>query len=158
MLYTDLPFFLAVGALGWGLSLATYRWFAGRYDWPMGQWHRTRPALPILIGGLAVLGGLLFALARGYSSVPGAPLAGWSIVGFGLLLYIVWMGLLRVASQVSLILAPAAVGLLMVSWFGGPDALEYHTVRSEVRELRQLLEESGALQTPRRDDSGTQRR
>jgi hypothetical protein len=158
MLYTDLPFFLAVAALGWGLALATYRWFALRYEWPMGNWHRNRPALPILIGILAVLGGLLFALARGYSNVPGAALAGWSIVGFGVLLYLIWIGFLRVASQVSLFLAPVAAGLLMVSWFGGPDALEYHTVRSELRELRQSLEESGAIQQPRRDDQGGIRR
>lgn len=157
MLYTDLPFFLAVAAFGWGLSLATYRWFAVRYDWPMGAWHRNRPGLPILIGILAFLGGALFALARGYSNVPGAAIAGWSIAGFGLLFALLWTGFLRVASQASLLLAPAAAGLLMVSWFGGPDALEYHTVRSEVRELRQLLEESGAIVAPRRDGTSTQR-
>jgi hypothetical protein len=158
MPYTDLPFFLAVAALGWGLSLATYRWFATRYEWPMGQWHANRPALPILIGILAIIGALLFALARGYSNVPGAAWAGWSIVGFGVLLYFIWTGFLRVASQVSLFLAPAAAALLLVSWFGGPDALEYHTVRSEVRELREALESSGAIQSPRRDDQTTPRR
>jgi hypothetical protein len=153
MLYTDLPFFLAVGAFGWGLSLATYRWFASRYDWPMGHWHRNRPALPILIGILAMAGGLLFALARGFSGVPGAPIAGWSIVGFGFLLSLIWIGFFRVASQVSLVLAPVAASLLVVSWFGGPDALEYSTVRSEVKELRQMLEDSGAISQPRRDES-----
>jgi hypothetical protein len=158
MPYTDLPFFLAVAALGWGLSLATYRAFAMRYEWPMGHWHRNRPALPILIGILAIGGALLFAVARGYSNVPGAAWAGWSIVGFGLLLYLIWTGFLRVASQVSLILAPAAAVLLMVSWFGGPDALEYHTVRSELRELRDSLESSGAIQPARRDDQSTPRR
>ncbi len=152
MVYTDLPFILAVAAFGWGLSLATYRWFATRYDWPMGNWHTNRPALPVLIGVLAVLGAILFALARGYSNVPGAAIAGWSIPGFGLLLFLVWTGFLRVASQISLVLAPAAVALLLVTWFGGPDALEYHTVRSELRELRQSLEDSGAITTLRRDD------
>jgi hypothetical protein len=92
MVYTDLPFILAVAAFGWGLSLATYRWFANRYDWPMGHWHTNRPALPLLIGVLAVLGAILFALARGYSNVPGAAIAGWSIPGFGLLLFLVWTG------------------------------------------------------------------
>jgi hypothetical protein len=153
MVYTDLPFFLAVAALGWGLSLATYRWFATRYDWPMGNWHKNRPALPILIGILAISGAILFALARGYSNVPGAAYAGWSIAGFGLLLFLVWTGFLRVASQVSLILAPVAATLLVVTWFGGPDALEYQTVRSEIRELRQSLEDSGAISQPRRDDA-----
>lgn len=153
MIYTDLPFFLAVIAIGLGLSLMTYRWFAHRYEWPMGSWHRNRPALPILIGLLAVVGASLFALARGLSSVPGAALAGWSIIGFGILLAVLWTGLLRVASQISLIVAPAAAALLMLSWFGGPDALEYHTVRSEVRELRQMLEESGAITAPRPNDA-----
>lgn len=148
-LYTDLPFFLAVAAFGFGLSLATYRMFAERYQWPMGTWHKNRPALPVLIGLIAFVCAALFAWARGLSNVPGAAWAGLSIVGFGLLLAIFWTGFLRVASQVSLILAPVAAVLLMVSWFAGPDALEYHTVRSEIRELRQMLEESGAIATPR---------
>ena len=156
MIYTDLPFFFAVAAIGLGLSLMTYRWFAMRYDWPMGTWHRNRPGLPILLGILAVLGGGLFALARGYSNVPGAWLAGWSILGFGILLAIIWTGFLRVASQVSLLAAPVAAGLLMITWFGGPDALEYHTVRSELRELRQALEESGAIVAPRAGDQQSQ--
>lgn len=156
MLYTDLPFFLAVGAVGWGLSLAFYRWFAVRYDWPMGTWHRNRPALPILIGVLATIAGLLFAAARASSGVPGAGLAGWSIVGFGVLLFLISIGIFRVASQLSLLLAPITAALLVVSWFGGPDALEYHTVRSEVRELRQMLEDSGAI-NPRRDEQPQRR-
>lgn len=158
MLYLDLAFYLAVGAIGWGLSLTTYRWVAGRYEWPMGQWHRNRPALPILIGLLTVIAAGLFTLARGYSNVPGAGVNAWVIAGFGVLLGIVWTGFLRVASQVSLVLAPVAAGLLMVWWIGGPDALEYHTVRSEIRELREALEESGVLSAPRRDESGAPRR
>ena len=43
---SDLPFVFAVLALGWGLSLATYRMFASRYEWPMGKWHADRPGLP----------------------------------------------------------------------------------------------------------------
>ncbi len=144
-LYADLPFYLAVAAFGLGLSLATYRMFATRYGWPMGEWHRNRPALPVLIGLLAFIFAVLFATARGLSNVPGAAYAGWSIALFGVLLAIVWTGFLRVASQVSLVAAPVAAVLLGLVWFGGPDALEYHTVRSEVRELRQLLEDSGAI-------------
>jgi hypothetical protein len=150
LVYTDVPFFLAVAAFGFGLSLATYRMFAARYDWPMGEWHKNRPALPVLIGLLAFIFAALFATARGMSNVPGAAFAGWSIGLFGLLLAIAWTGFLRVASQVSLFAAPVAAVLLGVAWFAGPDALEYHTVRSEVRELRQLLEESGAI----KDDRG----
>jgi lysylphosphatidylglycerol synthetase-like protein (DUF2156 family) len=158
MLYLDLAFYLAVGALGWGLSLATYRSVAARYDWPMGHWHRNRPALPILIGLAVLAAALLFTLARGYSNVPGA---GWNalvIVVCGVLLALLWTMVLRVASQVSLVLAPVAGALLMVWWIGGPDALEYQTVRSEIRDLREALEESGVLSAPRRDDSVAPRR
>ena len=157
MLYLDLAFYLAIATLGWGLSLMSYRWVAGRYDWPMGTWHRNRPALPILIGLLAVGAAILFTVARGYSNVPASGLNAWVIAGFGALLGLVWTSVLRVASQASLILAPAAAGLLMVWWIGGPDALEYHTVRSEIRELREALEDSGVL-TARREDGSSQRR
>ena len=39
----DVGFLLAVGAFGWGLSLASYRGLAVRRGWPMG----------VLAGGLA---------------------------------------------------------------------------------------------------------
>ena len=54
MPYADLPFVLAIAAIGFGLSLCTYRLFASHYQWPMGEWHESRPALPILIGLAAV--------------------------------------------------------------------------------------------------------
>jgi hypothetical protein len=146
--YVDLHFVLAVLALGLGLSLSTYRMFATRYSWPMGDWHRNLPGLPILIGFVAIILALLFALSRGYST----PVGGWAIVGFGILFAVLWTTLLRVGSQLSLLLAPAAAVLLGMVWVGGPDALHYQTVRSEVRELRQLLEDSGALPGARRDD------
>ncbi len=146
-IYADLPFFLAVAAFGWGLSLATYRGFAGRYGWPMGEWQTNKPALPILIGFLALLFATLFALARVWG---GYTFAGWSILLFGFLLAIIWTGLLRVGSQVTLFLAPAAACLLFVSWFGGNDALEYRTVRSEIRELRDQLRSQNVLPAPRR--------
>jgi hypothetical protein len=158
MLYLDLAFYLAVGAIGWGLSLATYRMIASRADWPMGQWHRNRPAIPILIGLVTLAAAVLFAIARGYSNVPGAGWNGVAIIGFGVLLGFFWTILLRVASQVSLFLGPLAAVLLMVWWIGGPDALEYHTVRSEIRDLREALEDSGVLSGQRRDDTGQPRR
>jgi hypothetical protein len=147
-LYADFPFFLAVAAFGWGLSLLTYRGFAGRYGWPMGEWHANKPALPMLIGFLALLLAVLFAFARFWG---GYSFAGWSIVGFGILFAIMWTGVLRVGSQVSLFLAPVAAGLLFVSWFGGNDALDYRTVRSEIRELRDQLKSQNILPAPRRN-------
>ena len=146
--YADFPFFLAVAAFGWGLSLATYSGFAGRYGWPMGEWHTNKPVLPILIGVLVLVFAALFALARVWA---GYTFAGWSILLFGFLLAMIWTGLFRVGSQVSLFLAPAAAGLLFVSWFGGADALEYRTVRSEIRELRDQLRSQNVLPTPRRN-------
>lgn len=148
MPFLDLLYFLAVAAIGLGLSLMTYRWFAMRYDWPMGTWHRNRPGLPILLGILSVLVGLFFAYGRTQHDL----VSGWSIVVVGVLLAILWTGILRVASQVSLIAAPAAAVILMVPVLGGPDALEYHTVRTEVRELRKALEENGAIALPRTGD------
>lgn len=142
----DLPFLFAILSLGWGLSLATYRMFANRFEWPMGQWHANRPGLPILMGLIGLLFALLFAAARGFD---GTAFGGWAVLAGGLLLAVLWTTLLRVASQISLILAPVASVLLVVSWLGGPDALEYRTVRSEVRELRQLLEDSGTIESSR---------
>ena len=146
-LYIDVPFILAVTAFGLGLSLATYRGFAARYEWPMGDWHANRPALPMLIGLLALVAAALFGLARASA---GYIVAGWSIVLFGFVLAILWTGLLRVGSQVSLFVAPAAAALLFVSWIGGPDALDYRTVRSEIRELRDQLRTQNVLPAPRR--------
>ena len=62
----DLGFVLAVVAFGWGLSLASYRWFAGHYGWPMGDWQAESPRLTILLGASAVVLAILYALARGY--------------------------------------------------------------------------------------------
>jgi hypothetical protein len=148
--YADFPFLLAVLALGFGLSLVTYRGFARRYGWPMGEWHTNKPALPILIGTIALLIGALYALARGWG---GYGFSGWMIAGLGILLAIVWTGILRVGSQVSLFLAPAAAALLFVSWFGGPDALDYRTVRSEIRELRDQLRAQNVIPRPRQNNN-----
>ncbi|MFM2421562.1 MAG: hypothetical protein RL291_92 [Pseudomonadota bacterium] len=162
MLSTDLPFFLAIGAFGWGLSLITYRWIASRYQWPMGHWHKTRPALPILIGLIAMAVSGVYAwqkIAAGYE--PGfrnadtAIITGWAIVVLGFVAGIFWTGLLRVASQISLFLAPAATALLFVAWFAGTDALRYQTVRQELREEMRTLRDQLGLQQPRVRPDGT---
>ena len=145
--YADLPYLLAVAAFGFGLSLTTYRFFATRYEWPMGDWHTNRPALPITIGVIALAIGAVYAWARGSS---GFFISGWSIVLFGTLLAILWTILLRVGSQMSLALAPVSTGLLLVAWLMGSDALEYRTVRSEIRELKAQLQQMNVLQPPRR--------
>lgn len=122
----DTLFLLAVGAFGWGLSLATYRMFARRNGWPMGSLQSDLPAVPVILGIISLLAGLLFAAARG------PELGGWVILLFGLLLAVFWTGFLRVGSQVSLFLAPIATALLLVGWLSdfdkvvrwttGPDA------------------------------------
>ena len=56
---------LAIGAVGWGLSLATDRLFARRVSWPMGALHVDLPAVPVVIGLFALLAGIGFAAARG---------------------------------------------------------------------------------------------
>jgi hypothetical protein len=113
-IYIDTPFYLAVAAFGWGLSLATYRVFAGRYGWPMGQWNSDYPILPSVLGWLSVVLATAFALARLRS---GYNLGGWAIPVLGFALAVAWTAILRVGSQVSLLIAPAATVLLFFSWF-----------------------------------------
>ena len=145
--YADLPYLLAVAAVGFGLSLMTYRFLARHYEWPMGEWHTNRPALPIFIGFIALALGLFFAWARGAA---GFFISGWSIPLFGILLAAAWTLVFRVASQVALALAPAATALLFVAWFMGTDALEYRTVRSEIRELKTQLQQMNLLPASKR--------
>jgi hypothetical protein len=109
----DVGFVLAIGALGWGLSLATYRFFATLYDWPMGDWHLKWPTLPIVIGGAAITLAILFAAARGYG---GHELSAWAIPVFGVAWAVFWTGFLRVGAQSALLLAPAAAVLLILRW------------------------------------------
>lgn len=110
----DTFFLFATGALGWGLSLATYRLFATRNNWPMGKLHAERPLVPVLIGAAALLTGLGFAAARG------TEFGGWLIMLLGVLLAVFWTGFLRVGSQVSLFLAPAAAIILILGFVGIP--------------------------------------
>jgi hypothetical protein len=114
----DFLFLLATAAFGWGLSLATYRFFAIRRGWPMGKLQTEAPAVPILIGLFGVMVAFLFAAARG------AAYGGWWILVFGLLWSLFWTGLLRVASQVALFLAPAATFLLIFSWAASGGAFQ----------------------------------
>lgn len=110
----DNLFLLAVAGLGWGLSLATYRLFALRHEWPMGALQIDFPAVPVLLGVFAVIIALFFAATRG------AETGGWVIVLFGILLAVFWTGFLRVGSQISLFLAPIATVLLIAGWLSLP--------------------------------------
>jgi len=105
----DWMYWLAVAAFAWGLSLATYRWFAIHNGWPMGEWQAHRPGLPIAIGVFSVLFAMLFGIARGGTSVYFLPLLG----AFGAL---VWTALTRVAAQSALLLAPISVIALLILW------------------------------------------
>ena len=80
----------------------------------MGALHMDFPAVPVLIGVVAIGCGLWVAFARGTGS------EGSVIVLFGFLLAVFWTGFLRVGSQVSLMLAPVATVLLVVTWLASP--------------------------------------
>jgi hypothetical protein len=115
VLLIDLGFILAVVAFGSGLSLATYRAFAGRLGWPMGAWHKQRPALPTLVGIVSVLLAAAYAMARGYG---GYVLSAAAIPVFGVAWAVFWTGFLRAGAQSALLLAPATAVLLVVRWLG----------------------------------------
>jgi len=111
----DLPALVAIAALGWGLSLCTYRYFARRNGWAMGSLHADLPAVPAIIGLFAIF------VALGFASWRGSPEGGWVVVLFGLLLAFFWTGFLRVGSQIALFLAPAATAVLIFLWLAiGP--------------------------------------
>lgn len=110
----DNLFLLAIGAFGWGLSLATYRLFARRNGWPMGALQADLPGIPILLGLAALLAAIAFATARGVEY------GGWVIVACGLLFAVFWTGFLRVGSQISLFLAPWAGFILLLGWLAEP--------------------------------------
>jgi hypothetical protein len=109
----DHLFLLAVAAIGWGLSLATYRELARYNGWPLGEAQSTAPVAMTIIGLASIAPGLVLAMVRG-------PLdGGVVIVIFGVALAVFWCGFLRVGAQSALLLAPiAAVGLL-IAW-GAP--------------------------------------
>jgi len=106
----DLQFFLAVGAIGWGLSLATYRPLALRAGWPLGTAQATLPAVTFALA-LACIGvGLALAIFRG------TPGGGFVIAVFGVALAVFWSGFLRVGAQTALLLAPVAALGLVTLW------------------------------------------
>ena len=110
----DLPFFAAALAFGWGLSLATYRIFAVRNDWPMGELHANKPLVPVLLGVFALAIAFLFAAFR--AATPATELGGWWILPAGLLWAFFWTGFMRVGSQASLFLALIATVILVFAW------------------------------------------
>ena len=120
----DLPFILAAVAFGFGLSLAIYRWLAEYNDWPMGHLQAQRPFVPVAIGFGCMLIALAFAAARG------TMLGGWGIVLLGLLWALFWLGFFRVASQLSLLLAPVSAALLLFAWFGTPSFFHADLLRT----------------------------
>ena len=106
----DAMFVLATASFALGLSLATYRWFAVHNGWPMGEWQAHRPGLPIALGLFCVLLSMLFATFRGGATALILPL-------LGILCALTWTSLMRVGSQSSLLLAPAALVSLLVMWY-----------------------------------------
>ena len=112
----DPMLWLAIAAFAWGLSLASYRWFAVHNGWPMGEWHAHRPGLPIAIGLFSVLFAMLFAVARGGPTLVALPL-------IGLALALAWTTILRVGSQLSLLLAPLSVVVLLVFWMSAASSV-----------------------------------
>jgi len=110
----DNLFLLAVASFGFGLSLATYRLFAKSNGWPMGALQADLPVIPVLIGLTGLLAGLVFATARGVDD------GGWFIIGFGLLLALIWTGFVRVGSQIGLFIVPIVTFLLLLGWLSVP--------------------------------------
>jgi hypothetical protein len=107
----DVGFILAVGALGWGLSLVTYRAFATQRRWPMGAWHTRVPQVPIAIGAVCMVLAVWAATRR---MGDGDGTSGWLILLFGLAWAVFWTGFLRVGAQSALLLAPLAALLLLL--------------------------------------------
>ena len=130
-------FFLATAAFGWGLSLATYRAVAARNGWPMGEPQAQHPFIVALLGIVTLVIAFLFAIYGHNSSV----VAGWSMIGLGLLFALFWTGFLRVASQTALFLAPIAAFLLLLGWASTDDlAADMKTISSRIIESEKRLQ------------------
>jgi len=106
----DLQFFLAVGAIGWGLSLAAYRPLARRAGWPLGTAQASLPAVTLSLALACIAVGLALAILRGTAG------GGFVIAVFGVALAVFWSGFLRVGAQTSLLLAPLAALALVALW------------------------------------------
>lgn len=112
-MYGAVMFVLAVAALAWGASLATYRWVALQNAWPLGNWQAEQPMLARLIGLAAVVVAVATVAASGGAMV-------LLVILLGLAGAIIWTVLLKVGAQSALVLAPAdAVILLVGRFFGG---------------------------------------
>jgi hypothetical protein len=109
----DQSFLLAVGAIGWGLSLATYRPLALKAGWPLGKAQERVPALTLIVAALSIGTGLAVATARGALS------GGVAIVLLGVALAVFWSGFLRVGAQSALFLAPLAALALVLCALAG---------------------------------------
>lgn len=106
----DHLFFLAVGAIGWGLSLASYRAIARFAGWPLGTAQERLPALTRILALASIAAGLVLAMARG-------PLNGGIVILiFGVGLAAFWSGFLRVGAQSALLLAPLSALALIGAW------------------------------------------
>jgi hypothetical protein len=106
----DLGFVLAIGALGWGLSLASYRLLAERCGWPMGRWQADRHGLTLAIGLACIVLAASAALLR---ISAGDVAAGILMILFGLAWAVFWTGFLHAGAQSALLLAPAAALILL---------------------------------------------
>lgn len=110
----DQLFFLAVAAIGWGLSLALYRPIASLAGWPLGAAQVRLPTLTRILALASTAAGLALAIARG-------PLNGGIVILiFGVGLTVFWCGFLRVGAQSALLLAPAAALALIGVWALAP--------------------------------------
>ena len=109
----DLNWVFAATALGWGLSLFIYRWFAVAQDLPMGELQAQSPVVPRLLGGAAMGAGVLFIIFLMSWDLPKGVALLLVGIGFG----VFWTMVLRTYSQVSLFLAPLAAVALLFTWF-----------------------------------------
>lgn len=118
MPFLDFLFIVACLTLGFGVSLASYRFFALRNDWPMGRLHAEKPFIPIMLGGFTIVIALLFASARQYeaSRALNSHFDGVWIVLLGAAWAVFWTGTMRVGSQASLFLAPLSTLVLIMAW------------------------------------------